>query len=43
MAEPNDNNASNNIAYLMVGVVALAIIIITILTITAIVAGPPVV
>ena len=41
MAKPENDNRANNIAYLLVGVVALAIIIITILTITAIVAGPP--
>ena len=41
MAEPEDNNRSNNIAYIMVAVVVLAIIIISVLTITAIVAGPP--
>ena len=41
MAESNDKDGSNNIAYIMVAVVALAIIIISVLTITAIVAGPP--
>lgn len=41
MAEPDEQDGSHNIAYLMVAVVALAIIIITALTITAIVAGPP--
>ena len=41
MAEPKDKDGSNNIAYMMVAVVALAIIIISVLTITAIVAGPP--
>lgn len=43
MAEPRDKNESNNIAYLMVAVVTLAIIIISILTITAILTGPPIV
>lgn len=35
------HDGNHNIAYLMVGVVALAIIIISALTITAIIAGPP--
>ncbi len=41
MAESNDKDGSNNIAYIMVAVVTLAIIIISVLTITAILAGPP--
>ena len=41
MSNPKEKHRSNNIAYLMVAVVALAILIIAILTITAIVAGPP--
>lgn len=41
MSNPKDRDSANSIAVLMVGVVALAIIIITILTITAIMAGPP--
>jgi hypothetical protein len=41
MDSPHKPNKTNNIAYMMVAVVALAIIIITALTITAILAGPP--
>lgn len=41
MASPEHQDGTNSIAAVMVGVVALAIIIITILTITAILAGPP--
>lgn len=41
MAGPGDKDNSNSIARFMVGIVALAIIIITILTITAIMSGPP--
>ncbi len=42
MGEPERRDRSNNIAYLMVAVVGLAIIIISTLTITAILSGPPV-
>lgn len=41
MADTGDGHGTNSIALIMVGVVALAIIIITVLTITAIIAGPP--
>jgi hypothetical protein len=41
MPNPPNRDGSNSIATLMVVVVGLAILIITVLTITAIVAGPP--
>ncbi len=41
MDNPRNDDDGHNIALLMVGVVALAIIIISALTITAILAGPP--
>jgi tRNA (Thr-GGU) A37 N-methylase len=43
MAAPEDTERPNNIALIMVVVVGLAIVIITILTIMAIVNGAPVV
>ena len=39
--DPQDQDGTNNIAYIMVAVVILAIIIIATLTVTAIIAGPP--
>jgi hypothetical protein len=41
MEEPRNDDGSNNITLIMVGVVVLAIIIIATLTVTAILAGPP--
>lgn len=41
MDNPQNQNGSNNITWLLVAVVVLAIIIIATLTVTAIVAGPP--
>ncbi len=41
MAKPGNKDRTHNIALMMVGVVILAIIIITVLTITAIINGPP--
>lgn len=41
MAKPGDQESSNSIARFMVIIVALAIIIIATLTVTAIVSGPP--
>jgi hypothetical protein len=37
----SDDDNSNNITAILIGLLALAIIIISILTITAIMAGPP--
>jgi hypothetical protein len=41
MAAPEDNNHANSIVFILVGLVGLAIVIITVLTITAILNGPP--
>jgi hypothetical protein len=41
MDDPRSDDKTNNISMFMVGVVALAIIIIATLTVTAIWAGPP--
>ncbi len=41
MYEPDHKERPRNIAFVMVGVVVLAIIIITALTVTAILSGPP--
>jgi len=41
MAAPEDNDHANNIVFILVGLVGLAIVIITVLTITAILNGPP--
>jgi len=41
MDNPQNQNGSNNITWLLVAVVVLAIVIIATLTVTAIVAGPP--
>lgn len=41
MAPDNNRERSNNLSTVMVGVVILAIVIITLLTITAIWLGPP--
>ncbi len=41
MSTPPPNEDGHNIALLLVGVTVVAIVIITVLTITAILAGPP--
>jgi hypothetical protein len=41
MAAPGDEDRPNNITLILVVVVGLAIVIISILTITAIIGGPP--
>jgi hypothetical protein len=41
MATPEDNDHVNNIVFILVALVGLAIVIITILTITAILNSPP--
>jgi hypothetical protein len=43
MAAPEDGERTNNITLILVAIVGLAIIIITILMITAILNGPPIV